>query len=173
MASNTTHNTTSLYPEEPRGDEKENASGLHHPERSVSSRYLEQSHAEPYQEYLSAKLLAYIKNILTTNKISQIVSYVPKLCIFYDMAEALLRKYPGGSKPVFVCHPGDLSNLRGQRNDNFLKLREHFGLQAMTFETNEGVRKGSLMLKTNSETFCVDRQQLAVSEISPGQEKAC
>jgi len=82
--------------------------------------------------------------------------------IFYDMAEHMLRNDPNGSQPVLVCYSKDLSSLRGQRNKNLLKLRERFGFQDIRIETNEGVRKGSLFLKTSSGIFCMDRQELAV-----------
>jgi histone acetyltransferase (RNA polymerase elongator complex component) len=107
--------------------------------------------------------------------------------IFYDMAEHMLQDNLDGSPPVFVCYPKDLSSLRGQRNENLMKLREKFGLEDIRIETNEEVRKGSLILKTSSGIFSMDRQCLAAkestrdkfwksgsfSDLNRGPEKAC
>jgi histone acetyltransferase (RNA polymerase elongator complex component) len=107
--------------------------------------------------------------------------------IFYDMAEYMLRNYLNGSQPALVCHSKDLSSLRGQKNENILKLKEKFGLQDIPVEGGEGVRKGSLFLKTSSEVFYMDRRELPVEgmaqdkfyepdsypDVNRGLEKAC
>lgn len=93
--------------------------------------------------------------------------------IFFDMAEHLLRSNPAGSQPVFVCYPKDLSNLKGQRNENLLKLMENSGLQNIRIETNDEVKKGSLALRTSSRIYYMDRLNLPAPDINRVPEKAC
>lgn len=68
--------------------------------------------------------------------------------LFYDMAEHLLRNHPNGPKPVFICHPKDLSNLKGQRNENVLRLKRHFHLSEIQIFSREEVGRGKLLLQT-------------------------
>jgi len=93
--------------------------------------------------------------------------------LFYDMAEVLLQKYLDGARAVLICHPKDLSNLKGQKNTNLITLKERFGLQDLRIEENKEVRRGSLLLKTSSEISCLDRMELADSDINRGLKRAC
>ena len=77
--------------------------------------------------------------------------------IFYDMAETLLQKHLDGSKPVFLCNPKDLSNLRGQKNGNIFRLKEHFNLSDIFVFGMEEVTRGSLVLQTRVGEVSMDR----------------
>ncbi|MBS3907411.1 MAG: radical SAM protein [Syntrophaceae bacterium] len=80
--------------------------------------------------------------------------------IFYDMAKDLLRKYPNGPKPVFVCHPKDLSNLKGQRNENILRLKKRFKLSDIFIFSSKDVGRGGLALQTRGGEVLIDRKLL-------------
>lgn len=80
--------------------------------------------------------------------------------IFYDMAEGLLRKYPDGSKPVFICHSQDLTNLKGQRDGNLLKLKACFNLKHISILCREDIGRGKLALQTRSGEVSTDRASL-------------
>jgi len=40
--------------------------------------------------------------------------------IFYDMALSLLQASQKNGRVLFLCHPKEVSNLRGQKNETFL-----------------------------------------------------
>lgn len=80
--------------------------------------------------------------------------------IFYEMAEELLRKYPNGLNPVFVCNPKDLSNLKGQKNGNILRLKNHFNLSDIFIFGREDVPRGRLALQTRAEEVFIDKKSL-------------
>jgi histone acetyltransferase (RNA polymerase elongator complex component) len=80
--------------------------------------------------------------------------------IFFDMAKYLLQNYPNGSQAVFLCHPKEVSNLRGQRNENILKLKEKFGLREISIQSTEEMQRGLLALQTLSRTISIDRRDL-------------
>jgi histone acetyltransferase (RNA polymerase elongator complex component) len=82
--------------------------------------------------------------------------------IYYDMAEYLLRNHPNGSEPVFVCHPKEVSNLRGQRNENILKLKRHFKLSKIVIDEKEELSRGCLKLRTQGGEFSMHRKDLLV-----------
>jgi histone acetyltransferase (RNA polymerase elongator complex component) len=80
--------------------------------------------------------------------------------IFYDMAEVLLKKHPDGSNPVFLCNPDDLSNLKGQRSRNILRLKNLFNLSDILTLGNEHIPRGSLVLSTQTGEVWIDRTSL-------------
>ncbi|MDI7259040.1 MAG: radical SAM protein [Thermodesulfobacteriota bacterium] len=80
--------------------------------------------------------------------------------IYYDMAEYLLRNYPNGSRPAFLCHPKEVSNLKGQRNENILKLKKHFKLSEVLINGRNDVPRGRLMLQTQEGEFSIHRKSL-------------
>lgn len=81
--------------------------------------------------------------------------------IFFDMARHLLQNNPKGFRALFLCHPGDVSNLRGQRNENLLKLRETFGLEEISVQIGEDLPRGSLVLQTKTGNTSIHRKELA------------
>ncbi|MBM4305590.1 MAG: radical SAM protein [Deltaproteobacteria bacterium] len=78
--------------------------------------------------------------------------------IFYEMAEELLRKYPNGLKSVFACNPKDLSNLKGQKNGNILRLKKHFNLNDIFAFGREDVTRGRLVLQSKAGEVFIDRE---------------
>ncbi len=80
--------------------------------------------------------------------------------IFYDMAEYLLRNDPDGSQPVFISHPKDLSALRGQRNENILRLKNRFKLSDIFIFSSKDVGRGGLVLQTRGGEVLIDRKSL-------------
>jgi histone acetyltransferase (RNA polymerase elongator complex component) len=80
--------------------------------------------------------------------------------IFFDMAQHLLQISPNGSQNFFHCHPKEISNLRGQRNENILKLKDQFQLGEIIVQTSEGVPRGSLILQTRTGNVSMSRREL-------------
>jgi histone acetyltransferase (RNA polymerase elongator complex component) len=70
--------------------------------------------------------------------------------IFFDMAQHLLRISPNGSQAIFLCHPKEVSNLRGQRNENISKLKERFALNEILIHEREDLPRGSLVIQTQT-----------------------
>ena len=79
----------------------------------------------------------------------------------FDMATHLLQTYPIDSRAFFLCHPKDVSNLRGQRNGNILKLKEQFQLKEILVQSGEDVPRGSLLLQTRSGNVSIHRGDLS------------
>jgi hypothetical protein len=80
--------------------------------------------------------------------------------IFFDMAEHLLQNDRRDLGVLFVCHPGDASNLRGQRNENILKLREAFGVEEISVQIGEDLPRGILVLQTQKGNHSIHRRDL-------------
>ncbi|MCX8118845.1 MAG: radical SAM protein [Desulfobacterota bacterium] len=66
--------------------------------------------------------------------------------LFYDLSEHLLRVHLKGSSPVFLCHPKDLTNLRGQRDENLRRLTGRFKLDQISINLREDFPRGRLGL---------------------------
>ncbi len=81
--------------------------------------------------------------------------------IFFDMAERLITRNFLSSKAVFLCNPKDLSNLKGQKNENIKKMKEKFSLEEIVIQTWDGIKKGSLALKIDSEIILIERKDLS------------
>lgn len=66
--------------------------------------------------------------------------------IFYEMASCLMGKR--WQSPILRARvsPSDLSNIRGQKNENLYQLKERFGLHDIQIEVDEGQPRGSLIL---------------------------
>jgi len=80
--------------------------------------------------------------------------------LFFDMAKHLLQIHEKESQAIFFCHPKDLSNLKGQRNENILKLKTHFNLNEIFIEGREELPRGTLRLKTQGGEVSVHRKSL-------------
>ena len=81
--------------------------------------------------------------------------------IFFDMAKHLLKISPNGSQAFFLCHPKEVSNLRGQRNENILRLKEQFKLNKILIEEKKELPRGYLGLQTQEGEVSIDRNSLA------------
>jgi histone acetyltransferase (RNA polymerase elongator complex component) len=80
--------------------------------------------------------------------------------IFLDMATSLLQTSPLNGHALLLCHPKEISNLRGQRNENILKLKTHFNLNEILIEGREELLRGTLRLKTQRGEVSVHRKSL-------------
>lgn len=80
--------------------------------------------------------------------------------IFFEMAKKLLQIDSKGPDVLFFCHPKEVSNLRGQRNENILKLKDHFRLEHVFIQGTEEVPRGSLSLYTASGHASIKRKDL-------------
>ncbi len=80
--------------------------------------------------------------------------------LFYDMAEHLLQRYQNGFPPTLICHPRDLSDLKGQRQENFLKLKAKFKFDHISTFCRENIGRGRLGLRTPKGEVFVDRSSL-------------
>jgi len=88
--------------------------------------------------------------------------------IFLEMAQYLLKVSRNGSSAFFLCHPKEVSNLRGQRNENILKLKDQFHLGEIRIQASDDVPRGSLALQTSSRNLSIKRKDLWYNE---GDEK--
>ena len=68
--------------------------------------------------------------------------------IFFDMATSLLQRFQENGRVVFLCHPKEISNLKGQRNENILKLKKDFNLSEILIEERKELPRGFLGLQT-------------------------
>ena len=68
--------------------------------------------------------------------------------IFFDMAVSLLRVSQKNGQALFFCHPKEVSNLRGQRNENIMRLKEHFKLSEILIDGKQELPRGALVLQT-------------------------
>jgi histone acetyltransferase (RNA polymerase elongator complex component) len=71
--------------------------------------------------------------------------------IYFDMAVRLLGTHTKEREPRFICHPGEVSSVRGQKNGNILRLKRHFGMDEVYVQGREDIPKGSLLLQTQKE----------------------
>jgi histone acetyltransferase (RNA polymerase elongator complex component) len=80
--------------------------------------------------------------------------------IFFDMATSLLQVSQKNGRVLFLCHPKEISNLRGQRNENILRLKNHFNLSQILIEEREELPKGFLSLQTQEGELSINRKSL-------------
>jgi histone acetyltransferase (RNA polymerase elongator complex component) len=80
--------------------------------------------------------------------------------IFFDMATSLLQTSQKDGHALFSCHPKEVSNLRGQRNDNILKLKKHFKLSEILIEERQELPRGFLRLQTQEGEVSIHRKSL-------------
>jgi histone acetyltransferase (RNA polymerase elongator complex component) len=81
--------------------------------------------------------------------------------IFFDMAKHLLQISPNGSQALFYCHPKEVSNLRGQRNENILRFKKQFKLNKILIEEKKELPRGYLGIQTQEGEVSIDRKSLA------------
>jgi len=84
--------------------------------------------------------------------------------IAFDMAAHLLRAVPLQSEVTLLCHPRELSNLRGQRNENIRGLRERFHLDEILIRPDDRVPKGSVLLQLIQGEISIHRLDLPYEE---------
>lgn len=84
--------------------------------------------------------------------------------ICFDMAGYLLRISRKNGQPLFFCHPKEVSNLRGQRNENILKLKDRFELKEIRIHGREDLPRGRLVLQTSISSVSLDRKDFYYNE---------
>jgi histone acetyltransferase (RNA polymerase elongator complex component) len=82
--------------------------------------------------------------------------------IFFDMATSLLETSQGNGQALFFCHPQEISNLRGQKNENILRLKKHFNLSDIFIKGRQEFPRGQLGLQTQGEEVLIHRKYLGV-----------
>ncbi len=82
--------------------------------------------------------------------------------IFYDMAKILLQDFPKGQEAIFFCSTKEVSNLRGQKNENLLKLKKEFRLSRVSIETREDLPREFLGLKIQGREVSIQRKSIRI-----------
>ena len=80
--------------------------------------------------------------------------------IFFDMATSLLQTSQKSGQALFFCHPKEISNLRGQKNENILRLKKHFNLSDIFIHGRQELPRGTLELQTQGEEVSTHRKFL-------------
>ena len=80
--------------------------------------------------------------------------------IFFDMATSLLQVSQKNGRALFLCHPKEVSNLRGQKNENILRLKNHFNLSQILIDEREELPRGFLSLQTQEGETSINRKSL-------------
>ena len=80
--------------------------------------------------------------------------------IFFDMAVSLLQVSQRNGQALFRCHPKEVSNLRGQKNENILRLKKHFRLSEILIDGRQEWPRGSLGLQTQEGEVSIHRRSL-------------
>ena len=76
------------------------------------------------------------------------------------MATRLLEARRDRLEATFFCHPKEVSNVRGQRNENIKRLRECFEVKSISIKESEAVPKGSLLMQTSTGEVMIQRKDL-------------
>jgi histone acetyltransferase (RNA polymerase elongator complex component) len=82
--------------------------------------------------------------------------------IFFEMATSLLEDSQRNGHALFFCHPKEISNLRGQKNENILRLKKHFKLSEILIEGRQELPRGYLSLQTQGEEVSIHRKPFVV-----------
>jgi histone acetyltransferase (RNA polymerase elongator complex component) len=80
--------------------------------------------------------------------------------VFFDMAASLLQTSQKNGQALFLCHPKEISNLRGQKNENILRLKKHFKLSDILINGRQELPRGYLGLQTQGEEVSIHRKSL-------------
>jgi histone acetyltransferase (RNA polymerase elongator complex component) len=81
--------------------------------------------------------------------------------IFFDMATSLLQISQENGQALFLCHLKEVSNLRGQRNENILRLKKHFKLSEILIDERQEWPRGCLGLQTQAGEVSIHRESLS------------
>lgn len=81
--------------------------------------------------------------------------------LYFEMAESLLKNHPEEIQPLFLCHPKEISNLRGQRNENLFRLKTQFKLKEILINESEDLPRGYLGLQTKGGISCIHKSLLS------------
>jgi histone acetyltransferase (RNA polymerase elongator complex component) len=78
--------------------------------------------------------------------------------IFFDMATSLLQNSQKNGQAFFLCNPKEISNLRGQKNENMMRLKEHFKLIEILINGKQELPRGTLVLQTQEGEVSIHRK---------------
>jgi hypothetical protein len=78
---------------------------------------------------------------------------------FYDMA-SLLQSSQKNGQALFFCHPKEISNLRGQKNENILRLKKNFKLTEILIDGRQDLPRGFLELQIQVGVVSINRESL-------------
>jgi histone acetyltransferase (RNA polymerase elongator complex component) len=90
--------------------------------------------------------------------------------IYFDMAVSLLGTHQNERESCFICHPGEISSVRGQRNTNIQRLKDHFEVKSILVNGRQDIPKGSLFMQTLSGEVSIQRRDL-IKKDTPGRLK--
>ena len=82
--------------------------------------------------------------------------------IFFDMATSLLQNSQKNGQVLFLCHPKEISNLRGQKNENMMRLKEQFKLKEILIDGRKELPRGTLGLLTQGGEISIHKKSLAL-----------
>jgi histone acetyltransferase (RNA polymerase elongator complex component) len=82
--------------------------------------------------------------------------------IFFDMASSLLQDAQRNGQALFSCHPKEISNLRGQKNENILRLKKEFRLSEILIDGRKELPRGYLALQTQGAEVSIYRKFLVL-----------
>jgi len=80
--------------------------------------------------------------------------------IFFHMATSLLQVSQKNGRALFLCHPKEISSLRGQKNENILRLKKHFKLSDILINGRQELPRGYLGLQTQGGEVSIHRKSL-------------
>jgi len=80
--------------------------------------------------------------------------------IAFDLLAQLFKSCPEKEEVLLLCHPREMSNLRGQRNENIRNLKERFRLGEIRVQGSEQVDVGTFLLQTPCKKVLIRRQDL-------------
>ena len=86
--------------------------------------------------------------------------HLTESAIAFDLVAQLLRPCSEKEEVLLWCHPREMSNLRGQRNENIRNLKERFGLGEIRVQASEQVEVGTFILQTPRRKVLIRRRDL-------------
>jgi histone acetyltransferase (RNA polymerase elongator complex component) len=87
---------------------------------------------------------------------------VVESAIFFDMAASLLQDSQRNGHASFSCHPKEISNLRGQKNENILRLKKYFNLSEISIDEKKKLPRDYLELQTEGGEVSIHRKSLVL-----------
>jgi histone acetyltransferase (RNA polymerase elongator complex component) len=78
--------------------------------------------------------------------------------VFFDMAASLLQSSRRDRQARFFCHPKEVSNLRGQKNQNILRLKKHFDLRDIFIHGKQELPRGYLGVQIQGDEVLIHRK---------------
>lgn len=93
------------------------------------------------------------------------LSHCVQSAVALEMAARLLDSAGRVHRAIFLCHPKEISNVRGLRNSNLMKLRQRFGLEETVVRASDDVPRECLVLQTSNRKCSVSRGEIYDSQM--------